>query len=148
MKTSLLAIIAAICLTSCADKQPEPLVQVLHLDPKSEVLLQINPTSEMPLRYELAWSGSTATSLDHPVSLHAQVTEAGGYQLTLTELETGRSSPGPFHPGNIVGLRGEKKLLPFMRSRREEDVTIFFQHAFLDSQGAIIFRLTVFGEGN
>jgi hypothetical protein len=148
MKTSLLVIIVALCLTSCADKPPGPPVRLMQFDPVTEVLLQINATSEAPIRYEIAWDGSTGSAVESPITLHAKVTGAGGYQFEFTDPETGRANPGPFHPGNIVKLRGEKKLLPFMRSRREEDVTIFFQHAFLDSQGAIIFRLTVFEERN
>ena len=145
MKMIAVVLMAGLCLASCSAQRPGAAVTVVQLEPDRKVVLEINASPKSPVRYELAWDGSTVQTIDRSVTLVADVT-AHGFQIETTDRQTGKSLDRSFHPGDIVALRGEKRLLPFMMSRQEKDITIFFQHAFLDPDGNIVLRLTVFQE--
>ena len=148
MRSTALLIGLALCLTSCARQSAEhQSVSVLDFDPGRSVAVQINGSPERPVQYEVAWDGSVGGSIDHPVILKASVTGAKGYRVELFDAGNGGVDGTHVHHGDTVQLRGTKRLLPFMTSRTEDSTTIWFQHAFLDAEGQIVMRLTVFEEG-
>jgi hypothetical protein len=147
MKNTMIALLSAICLTSCAKQsaQTPPNVSVLTFEPNRLVEIRLMASPEHPLQYELAWDGSETRSVDHPVVIRAETT-GPSFRVTQTHAETGETEYSSYNSNDVVKDRGAKALLDFMQGRSEGATTIWLQHSFPNKQGRTILRLTVFQE--
>jgi hypothetical protein len=145
MKYLLLTMVLS--LSSCArPSSPGNPVTIESFDPGQSLVMHIMASTNEPVEYELAWDGAEQNTLTHPVTLSASVTRAGQFSVSIRDERTGATVGSHEHLDSVILQRGTKPLLPFITSRQEGEVTIWFQHAFADQDGKIILRLTVFGE--